>query len=376
MSWFGRRSGGDASTTTSKARVGRSVEEAGKAESTSAPDELLDTTLDALGMVLRTFGRNAFSLEETTAAQLTARYERWARHVLNGAPAPDSAEASQKRDYRALQRDFSQRRKAEAEHVRRVRELVWDVMNAIRSALAHNSEADRRLREPLDRLRKVVSSEATMAQMRSEVDSAIAVMEQAIADRKDAQSTELRGVGQKLKSAKAELMSSQTDGEIDPLTQVFSKRAFDQHVENAASLADLTGEHLVALLVNADGFKALNDVAGRDGGDRILKAIADATVRVASRSTDYVARVGGDEFVVVLGDTDIADATKVADRIRESAERISLPGRAASRSLTLSIAIAEHGPFEDCKSWLARASSTLKQAKSQGGNRVVVAQDP
>jgi len=338
--------------------------------------ELLDDALDALGAVLRAFGRHAFSLEETTATELGERYERWARHVLNGAPPPDATEASKRRDFRTLQRDFAERRKAEAEHVRRVRDLIWDVMNGVRRALSHDAVADARLREPLDRLRRVVSSEATMAELRSEVGAAVAVIEQTLADRKDAKDVELRGMGQALRSAKSELFASQSEGEIDPLTQVFTRSSFDKHIENAASLADLTGERLALLVVDADRFKFVNELAGREAGDRALRAIADATVRVASRSTDYVARLGSDEFAVVLGDTSLAEALKVAERMLDAARRVTLPGKAVDRGITVSIGVAERRGFEACAGWLERGLASMKQAKVAGGDRSLAAQEP
>ncbi len=337
---------------------------------------LLDEALDALGAILRSFGRYAFSLEETTATQLGERYERWARHVLNGAPPPDATEASRRRDFRTLQRDFVDRRKAEAEHVRRIRDLIWDIMNSVRRALSHDASADQRLREPLERLRRVVSSEATMAELRSEVGVAVAAIEQTLADRKELQDGEIRGMGEKLRSAKGELFANQSEGEIDPLTRVFSRRSFDKHIENAASLADLTGERLSLLVIDVDRFKAVNDAAGREAADRALKALADGTVRVASRSTDYVARIGSDEFAVVLGDTGLADAMKVADRVLDAARRVTVAIRGGDRALTLSVGVAERKGFEACAAWLERAQAAMAQARGAGGDRSLAAQEP
>lgn len=339
-------------------------------------EKLLDASLDALGSIVRNFGKYAFSLEETTSAELAVRYERWARHVLNGAPPPDGTEPQRGRAWRALQLDFAERRKAESEHVRRVRDLIWVVMNGVRRALSHDATADARLREPLEKLRKVVSSEATMAELRSEVSAAVLLIEQTLAERQSAQLGELSGMAATVLEAKTELLATNGDGEIDPLTQVFTRAPLDRHLENASSISDFTGEPLCVLVVDGDHFKKLNEAIGRESGDRVLKALADSCVRVAARSTDYVARLGSDEFAIVLGDTALADAVKVAERIVEAARRLSVQGRSVDRPISVSVGVAQRARFEMCGSWLGRATDALAQAQSRGRDCVAAAQEP
>lgn len=368
MSWFAKLTGGGSSTKPT-------VPEANLEP--AAPDELLDQALDALGSVLRSFGRHAFSLEETTAAEVSERFERWARHVLNNSPSPDEAEPTRTRAFRALQLEFAERRKAEGEHVRRVRDLIWDVMNAVRRALAQDGVAEARLQEPLDRLRKVVSSEATMSELRTEVSSAVTAIEAALADRRQGREGELGALGVRLAAAKGDLLGSVADGEVDPLTRVFMRAPFERHLENAASLADFTSEPLTLLVLDADRYKAVNEALGREAGDRGLRGLADASVRVASRSTDYVARLGSDEFAIVLGDTALTDAEKLAERLVEAARKVVVSGRGRSdRALSVSVGVAERGRFEPCAAWLERAVSAMKDAKSTGRDRVVLAQGP
>ncbi|MBM4375123.1 MAG: GGDEF domain-containing protein [Deltaproteobacteria bacterium] len=366
MSWFGRK--GAAPPVTPP----RAATEPAAGGESKAEDALLDSALDALGGVLRTFGRYAFSLEETTAAVLGERYERWARHVLTGAPPPDATEASRLRDFRLLQRDFAERRKAEAEHVRRVRELIWIVMNGVRGALAHDAAADARLSEPLDRLRRVVASEAPMAEVRTEVGAAIAAIEETLATRQRDQARDLQTMGGKLRGARSDLLAGSVEGELCSLTRVFTRGPFDRHLENASSLADLTGEVVTVLVVDADQFKSVNECIGREAGDRTLRALADAVVRVASRSTDHVARIEDDAFGIVLGDTGLADALKVAERVREAVRRISVQG--LDGGVSVSIGVAERQRFEASTAWLGRALAALVAAKGQGRDCLVVSQ--
>ncbi len=372
MSWFNKRTRPAvpapqaSSSRTSKPALDEASEDTGK---------FLDAALDAAGAIVRTFGKYSFSLEETTSLELAERYERWARHVLNGAPAPDGSEPQRGRAWRPLQLEFTERRKAESEHVRRVRELIWVVMNGVRGALSHDAVADARLREPLEKLRKVISSDATMAELRSEVGAAVAVIEQTLADRQVAQLADFSQMAATVREAKGELLATHGDGEIDLLTQVFTRVPLNLHLENSASVSDFTGEPLSLLLVDGDNFKKLNEAIGRESGDRVLKSLADSCVRVAARNTDYVARFGGDEFAVVLGDTSLADAVKVAERIVEAARKLNSTTRPGERNISVSVGVAQRRRFETCPCWLERASRALVTAQGKGRDQVSAAQE-
>ncbi len=105
--------------------------------------------------------------------------------------------------------------------------------------------------------------------------------------------------------------------ETDPVTGVYSHRHMQDRIRQETARAGRAGLPLSVLMVDLDDFKRVNDVFGHQAGDRVLRTIAGA-LRAAVRTSDVVARYGGDEFVVLMPDTDAAEAAQVAARAREA----------------------------------------------------------
>src|SRR5438067_8677670 len=101
----------------------------------------------------------------------------------------------------------------------------------------------------------------------------------------------------------------------DPLTGLYNRRHVEEHLAAAASAARRHHQPLSVLFIDIDRFKAINDQAGYEAGDEVLRAVADR-VRAALRTEDVVGRWGGDEFLAVLAATDLTGAKTVAERIR------------------------------------------------------------
>jgi diguanylate cyclase (GGDEF)-like protein len=158
----------------------------------------------------------------------------------------------------------------------------------------------------------------------------------------------------------------------DDLTGLFNRRAFDRDISHAVARARRTGEPLSLLTVDVDHFKSINDACGHAGGDQALQAVATA-LREVARGSDVIARIGGDEFVALLVDCDVAGATRVANALRTTLARTrGLPGG----SPTLSIGAATLPYDADTVDGLAAASdAAMYEAKLSGRDRVVAASE-
>lgn len=156
--------------------------------------------------------------------------------------------------------------------------------------------------------------------------------------------------------------------QLDPLTSLYNRRHLFSRVE--AELARVRRGHPLALLMlDLDGFKRVNDSQGHLRGDLLLKDIASA-LGSTTRTTDVAGRYGGDEFVLVLPDTDAEQARVVAERVaqsvREAAERFD-----ANHRVTASIGLALADPSDTVAALLRRADENAYRAKQGGGDRVV-----
>jgi diguanylate cyclase (GGDEF)-like protein len=157
----------------------------------------------------------------------------------------------------------------------------------------------------------------------------------------------------------------------DGLTGLFNRRHAEVLARRACDEAARYGRPLAVLVTDVDFFKKVNDGHGHDAGDAVLRGIA-AALRAEARATDVVGRFGGEEFVLVLPDTDEDGARELAERVRRRVEHTPMQTPAGPLKVTLSVGLASmpaHG--EGLASLVKAADEALYEAKRSGRNRVV-----
>lgn len=160
----------------------------------------------------------------------------------------------------------------------------------------------------------------------------------------------------------------------DSLTGVFNRRYVTAHLPRLLERSGDSQKPVSCLMFDIDHFKAVNDTYGHAVGDEVLKEIANRTNRNL-RNFDLVARLGGEEFVVVMPDSDGQCAAAVAERLRrricEEPFVVSAPVGSVDVSISIGIAVAEH-PGEMAEGLIKRADDALYEAKRTGRNRTVL----
>ena len=162
----------------------------------------------------------------------------------------------------------------------------------------------------------------------------------------------------------------------DALTGLYNRHYLNTHLGNMVKQALKNGKHMALMIMDMDHFKQVNDTYGHDVGDRILKQLA-AIIIQESRSSELAARFGGEEFVVLMPETDPASAQNAANRMREKVEATSFIINDAGETIkkTISIGVSSlHPDGDSAESLLKRADEALYEAKNNGRNRVVVSQ--
>jgi diguanylate cyclase (GGDEF)-like protein len=153
----------------------------------------------------------------------------------------------------------------------------------------------------------------------------------------------------------------------DSLTGIGNKRALDEALQRASSMADRHGAPWSLILCDLDHFKLINDNHGHVVGDHILARTAEK-LEQALRNSDTVYRFGGEEFAILLPHTNDQEARDVADRIRGAIESIRVDGGETPLTVTTSCGVAMHLADEQPEQWLARADEALYRAKAAGRN--------
>ena len=173
-----------------------------------------------------------------------------------------------------------------------------------------------------------------------------------------------------LLQAKLEL---QTLAHTDPLTGLYNRRFFMQRLEEEAERLRRHKNPLSCLLFDLDHFKIINDTFGHDAGDKVLKMVAQKTLG-ATRITDVAARIGGEEFAMLLPETDTDGALRLANRLRESIAKECIYSENRCVNVTTSIGVVTVDQVEDnLDSLLTQADKALYQAKNSGRNMVCIA---
>jgi diguanylate cyclase (GGDEF)-like protein/PAS domain S-box-containing protein len=181
--------------------------------------------------------------------------------------------------------------------------------------------------------------------------------------------TERKSLEDRLTAANAELTALSA---TDALTGLANRRRFDQALASEWGRAVRDRRNLSLLLLDADCFKAFNDLYGHPAGDEVLRMVAACIRAGLGRPTDLAARYGGEEFAVLLPDTDEDGAVLVAERIRRAVEARRIPHAAAASGLvSVSLGAASTVPRggDLATTLVARADTALYRAKRLGRNR-------
>jgi diguanylate cyclase (GGDEF)-like protein len=161
----------------------------------------------------------------------------------------------------------------------------------------------------------------------------------------------------------------------DPLTQVANRKALNERIEHEFKRAERNKRPLSILFIDIDHFKKYNDDFGHLQGDQCLIAVAQLLKNQFSRAYDFVARFGGEEFVVILPETTLEDAVSSAECFRNAVAHLTIPNLMASQhaDITVSIGVNTHGAgqnYLNVSSFLQSADQLLYQAKAEGRNQV------
>ena len=165
----------------------------------------------------------------------------------------------------------------------------------------------------------------------------------------------------------------------DALVSTYNRRYLDEQLMHEVQRARRTPQALSAILADLDFFKSINDQHGHQVGDEVLKHFVSVARAAIRENVDWLARFGGEEFVVVLPATELAAAAAVAERIRGGCAASACPTTAGELQFTVSCGVAALGSADGphdaaAEALLRRADAALYRSKREGRNRVTVAE--
>jgi diguanylate cyclase (GGDEF)-like protein len=182
---------------------------------------------------------------------------------------------------------------------------------------------------------------------------------------------ELERANAVIQSLEKEIDTLQKQSNIDPLTKLYNRKALEMDGKELLKYSNSRKLDLVALMIDADDFKKVNDNFGHIAGDKVLILLAKL-LRSSIRETDKAYRYGGEEFLILFNRAKKEDAVKVAQRIMNLVRKNKLVYKDKEIHITLSMGLTEHRKGDTLESLIERADRAVYEAKRAGKDRLVI----
>ena len=281
------------------------------------------------------------------------------------------------RDWDGLVRVVAEQRRAEHQYtesaIAELRDALWSCVETVHNAVRIDRTADASTNTQMDRAKHALKR-MQPGTIKQEVLDAMAAIDVALKARRTQQQEQFVSLATKLDKMGRQLEEARQEITTDQLTGIGNRKLFDTMGPRAVHLYALSGQPVVLLLIDLDNLKLVNDMYGRRAGDQAIINIANALSKVFLRQSDVLCRYVGDEFAVILHNTDAKMAQTLARRLQEQMAGLPTPHPAMEFAVSASVGIAQLEAHEELDEWIARADNALEMAKKNGLYRVCVAE--
>ncbi len=339
-----------------------------------------DRVIDATGEILRILGEYSFDLNEIDSKEINQLFQDWSRHILIGAPKPsgqiiEDKSSRIKRDWLGMLKFVSKHRQTENKFVNQTvgdfRDVIWSFIHSFSYAIHEDQITDSECLVQLDRLKSVLERNS-IQEIKRETYAVVEILNKNIENRKQRQNKEIKSLGEQLILLRDQLNRAKEENSFDPLTKLYNRKSFDDHLSRTFELNMFSGEEACILMVDVDHFKKINDTYGHQAGDSVLRQLADCIIRVFPRKSDFVARYGGEEFCIILRQENLNASKMLANRLLKAVRILCFEHEDIELKLTVSIGIACLQPGDSKEYWLERSDMALYQAKQNGRDRIEI----
>lgn len=252
------------------------------------------------------------------------------------------------------------------------RTIIWEFVDQLAEDIGEEQKDDFAIRQSLEELKEAVESNSIPAlknQSRKFID--FYIEKQFKKDKR--RNTRMKTIRQNLNVVKKQLNEVQSAARVDHLTQAFNRKTFDEYCTQYWKISQTSEQTVSMLLVDIDHFKKINDTFGHQVGDFVLQELVTTLKSIFHRESDLLARIGGEEFAILLPDHKAEHALKKAEEVLALVRKEVYVHEDRQIRFTVSIGVAELSKNETVEEWMKRADLALYHSKNNGRNRLTVA---
>lgn len=337
-------------------------------ESTTAAN--LSEDRATLLYILDTYNKHLFEIEKHSIRKVREKIDSLSKALLNADP-----QASEKSLFEVRQ-FFSSYRIDEYSYFQNsfddFKRIIWDFADQLGEDAQFEKSKDIELLTHLKQLREAVEANSIDSLRTSSREFINSYMEYQNL-KHERREKRMSSVKKNLDTVKKQLVEAHTNLNTDHLTSAFNRKSFDEAIKKQSQLSRMSNANVSLIILDIDHFKKINDTHGHDIGDFVLKECVGLLKEVFNKEGDFVARIGGEEFAVILPNHAASHAIHRAEEAQTRIRKEAFVQGHLSIRFTVSMGIAQLLPNEGPSEWLKRADLALYQSKNSGRNKYTVA---
>jgi diguanylate cyclase len=322
--------------------------------------------------MLDILNKHLFDVEGHPVRKVRETLDEYARDFLN----PE--EQDLERVLFRFRQFFTRHRIDEVTYVQKTfdafRGIIWEFVDQLAEDVVSDRGDDSEVQDHFDQLKEAVESNSIdllKNQSRKFIDSYI----EHNFKKEKRRSTKVQKLSKNLDAVKQQLDEAEITARQDHLTGAYNRRSFDEHLHVERAVHSVTNKPMCMLSLDIDHFKKFNDNYGHAIGDFVLKEFVGILKGIFTKDKQFVARTGGEEFCVILSETDLGAAIRLAETVLSKVRNSAFVQDTTKLNFTVSIGVAQFHAGESEDGFMKRADEALYLSKKTGRNRMTVAEE-
>jgi len=319
--------------------------------------------------LLDVYSKHLFDLEGHPLRRARTEFETFARELI------DNDRTDLERSLFRFRQFFAVYRSTEFNGIQKsfedLKEIIWSFIEQLSDDFAEEQLGDKELNTKLEKLKQAVISEPVES-LRAKSAEFIQLYMTHHAKKDHRRLKRMRSIQQSLNQMKTQTNVPDRNIKIDPSTQTFNRRSFNEHIKHQAALSQLERTPVTLVIIEIDHFRRISDTYGHDVGDFLLKECARVLQDCFKGEHDFIAHIDAAQFSVVLGVHALPLAVKRVQTVLNRFRGEIFMKDTMELRMTVSIGIAQHRSGEPLNDWLSRGMGALHQSQEQGFDRITV----